>query len=411
MVSAAPRPLAELRIVGCPNCGLLQRANASAHFDVILCHRCESRLDTGVSGGNGAALAYAAGTLLLLVPAIFEPFLTTSAMGATRTSTLVSAASFLWNEGWPLLGIVVLLFTIAFPILRFAALVAVLGTLHSHARPRWLAPAFRGVNALQTWAMLDVFLVASLIAYLRLQDSILVELKPGAVCLAGAALLSLLTRAALDRARVWQAISPGISPSEDPHARLCPDCELPMAAADAGSRCPRCCALIGRPRLSSALSSIALLVAAALLYLPANALPMATIPMDLTPTAYTVLGGIVDLAEAHYLGLAALVFCASFAIPLLKLAGMTWCNASVFNGSHRRLIAKTRVYRWLDEIGRWSMIDPFTIACTIPLVHYNSLIDGRADAAASPFAAVVILTTLSVKAFDPRLLWAAERLH
>jgi len=406
--SAVPRPLAESHIVGCPSCGLLQRATTATFRDVFVCRRCKSRLDTAVPGGNGAALAYAAGTLLLLLPAIFEPFLTTSAIGATRTSTLTSAASFLWNEGWSSLAIVVFLFVIVFPVLRFAALIAVLATLRTRRRPHWLGMAFRGANTLETWAMLDVFLVASVIAYLRIQDSILVSLQSGGACFLGAAVLSLLTRAALDRPQVWQQIAPGIRPVATPHCQLCRDCRLAVPASAVGQRCPRCRARIDRPRLSSVLSSIALLVAAALLYLPANAYPMATIPMDLTPTSYTVLGGIIDLVEAHYLGLATLVFCASFAIPLLKLAGMAWCNVSVLNGSHRRLIAKTRVHRWLDEAGRWSMIDPFTIACTVPLVHYNSLIDGRADAAATPFAAVVILTTLAVKVFDPRLLWVGE---
>jgi paraquat-inducible protein A len=73
--------------------------------------------------------------------------------------------------------------------------------------------------------------------------------------------------------------------------------------------------------------------------------------------------------------------------------------------SHQRLIGRTRVYRLIEEIGRWSMLDPFTIACFIPVMDFNRCSTGGAGPAATPFAAVVILTTLAVKCFDPRLMW------
>jgi paraquat-inducible protein A len=79
--------------------------------------------------------------------------------------------------------------------------------------------------------------------------------------------------------------------------------------------------------------------------------------------------------------------------------------------STKRLIGKTRVYRIIEEIGRWSMVDPFTIACFIPVMHFNSLIVGRAEPAATPFAAVAILTTLAVRYFDPRRIWDAAAPH
>jgi paraquat-inducible protein A len=79
--------------------------------------------------------------------------------------------------------------------------------------------------------------------------------------------------------------------------------------------------------------------------------------------------------------------------------------------SQRRLIGKTRTYRLIEEIGRWSMIDPFTIACFIPVMDFNSLLYGRAGPAATPFAAVVILTTIAVKCFDPRDMWDAAEVR
>jgi paraquat-inducible protein A len=68
-------------------------------------------------------------------------------------------------------------------------------------------------------------------------------------------------------------------------------------------------------------------------------------------------------------------------------------------------VLKTRVYRVVEEIGRWSMVDPFVIACFVPVMQFNTFIYGRAEAAAPAFAGVVILTMIAARMFDPRLMW------
>jgi paraquat-inducible protein A len=349
--------------------------------------------------------------LLLLIPALCEPFLTTSAFGAARSSILPSSALVLWHEGWPLLGIVFSLFVLVFPPVRYAALTAVLLAVRVGARPRWLGAVFRLANALQTWAMLDVFFLGMAVAYARLHVSILVTIDTGAICFVAAAVLSLVARATLDKRRVWRLIAADADPCCTGPAIVCPSCERLMPTNSEGSPCPRCGTLIRSRRPDGAARTIALLLAALLLYLPANLYPIATIPIDFRPTAYTVFGGIIDLSKSRLIGLALLVFCASFAIPILKMAGLSWCAVSSIRRSKKRLIGKTRVYRLIEEIGRWSMIDPFTIACFVPVMDFNALLYGRAGPAATPFAAVVILTTLAVKCFDPREMWDRAQGH
>jgi paraquat-inducible protein A len=394
-------------MIECPLCGLVQRLPEAADAAVISCRRCKSQLERRTGKNLDVAFACSAATLLLMVPAIFAPLLTTAAFGVTRTSVLPSSAFDLWDEGWPLLCIAVLLFVVVLPLARFALLTAVLGALRFGRRAPWAGPAFRIADRLESWAMLDVFLLGLAVAYARLHATISVTLRVGGLCFIAAALLSLFVRAALDRRRVWRRIAPDAAADASRHCVGCNACGLAAPSAAAGRRCTRCGAIL-KPRRAQSLSrACALLAASLLLYFPANLYPMATLPINLTPTAYTVLGGIVDLAKSHLVGLALLVFAASFAVPLLKMAGLAWCAASVLRRSRRRLVAKTRVFRVLQEIGRWSMVDPFTIGCVVPVVHFNNFIDGRAEAAATPFAAMVILTTLAVKLFDPRLLWDA----
>jgi paraquat-inducible protein A len=392
-------------IISCPNCGLLQRSTDCTGTELAFCSRCRTPLVHCAGKNLDVALACSAATLLLLIPATFEPFLTTSAFGVTRSSILPSSAFALWQEGWPLLGIVFFLFVLLFPPMRFAALAAVLLTIRVGARPRWLGSVFRLANALQTWAMLDVFFLGMAVAYARLHVTILVTIDTGALCFIAAAVLSLIARAALDKKRVWRLISPDADSRVAGSSIVCLSCDLLVSKELERNRCPRCGAELRARRPDSVSRTIALLIAAVLLYFPANLYPIATVPIDVTPTAYTVFGGIIDLSKSRLIGLALLVFCASFAIPILKMVGLSWCAVSSMRGSDKRLIGKTRVYRLIEEIGRWSMIDPFTIACFIPVMDFNSLLYGRAGPAATPFAAVVILTTLAVKCFDPRQMW------
>jgi paraquat-inducible protein A len=296
------------------------------------------------------------------------------------------------------------LFVLTFPLLRFGALTAVLLALRLGRQPWWLRPAFRLCNALQVWAMLDVFLLGLMVAFFRLRSSLVVSLGPGAICFIFAGFLSMVARATLDKAQVWRLICPDRSSIRAP-SMVCMSCELVLPRADEPRICPRCQATVTPRKKNPYSRSMALLLAAGLMYLPANIYPIATIPIDLRPTSYTVLGGVVDLVRSHLLGLAALVFTASFTIPLLKMLALAWCASSAMCGSCRFLVGKTRVFRLVEEIGRWSMVDPLTIACFVPVLQFNALIDGHAEPAVIPFSAVVILTTLAVQLFDPRRMW------
>jgi paraquat-inducible protein A len=393
-------------IVGCPVCGLLQRVAACHGKDLAYCIRCQTPLVHCAGKSFDVALCSSVATFLFVLPTLFLPFLTTYMFGTTRTSILPSSAAVLWREGFPLLAIVVALFLFVFPLVRFAALSAVLGAIRIGRRPSWLGPVFRLANELQTWAMLDVFFLGAAITYLRLRVSIHVTIEKGALCFVAAAVLSLVARAALDKRLVWRLIAPDTqSYARGGEPTVCTSCGLVAAAGSQGRLCRRCAARLHDRRPEGTARAIAMLVTASLLYLPANVYPIAMIPIDFKPTSYTVIGGIIDLSRSHLIGLALLVFTASFAIPLLKMVGLAWCAVSSLRHSTKHLIGKSHVYRVIEEIGRWSMVDPFSIACFVPVMHFNDFVDGRAEPAVTPFAAVVILTTLAVREFDPRRMW------
>jgi paraquat-inducible protein A len=393
--------------VQCPHCGLVQFVAVRDRQHLVSCTRCRSSLEHCAGTDPDVALAFALGALLLLIPAWTLPFLTTSALGATRTSHLFSSVTILWHEGQPLLSGAVCLFILVFPVMRLSSLAAVLLALRVGEKPRWLPAAFRLCNVLQTWAMLDVFLLGLMVAYFRLRTSIPATIDAGALFFMAAIVLGVAARASLDKVGVWHMIGREQRCADPKAVIACQACGLLVSHACEEHACPRCGAIVHARKPNSYSRSIALLVAALLLYFPANLYPIATIPIGLTPTSYTVLGGVMDLLDSHLFGLALLVFTASFTIPLLKMAGLAWCIASALQHHSNQLVAKTRVYRIVEEVGRWSMVDPLTIACFVPVLQFNGLIDGHAQPAATPFTAVVILTTLAIKTFDPRLMWDA----
>ncbi len=396
-------------LCGCPDCGALQRLPPPPRRSVSTCMTCAAVLERTNGRSLGLALACSASAFLLLVPANVMPFLTTSVLGVSRQSVLASAAVAMRKDGWPLLALFIFAFVVVAPFLRFGLMSAVLGALQLGRRPAWLGRAFRHADSLQTWAMPDVFLLGLAVAFARLKASIDVEVGIGALCFIAVGLLALFTRASLDKAAAWRAIRPqaplvGVGGGE---VIACTACDWLATSDQAGRPCPRCAAKLRARKPEGTACATALTFAAALFYIPANLLPLATLPIGLTPTRYTVLQGVIDLAQAHLIGLAALVFCASFAIPLLKLVGLSWCIVSVLRRSSRKLRFKTRLYRVVEEVGRWSMVDPFVIACFVPVMQYNALIYGRAEAAATPFTLVVVCTIVAARCFDPRRMWDA----
>ena len=174
--------------------------------------------------------------------------------------------------------------------------------------------------------------------------------------------------------------------------------------------CPRCGARVST-RLNNSLSrSWALTITAALLYIPANMLPMMTVSKFGSGEPDTIMSGVISLANHGMVPIATLVFVASILIPLMKLLGMTWLLMSVYRARKHELplSRKMQLYRLIVWIGRWSMLDVFIISLLTGLVQFGQLGQVTAGAGAWAFSAVVVMTMLAAITFDPRLLWDAR---
>jgi paraquat-inducible protein A len=149
----------------------------------------------------------------------------------------------------------------------------------------------------------------------------------------------------------------------------------------------------------------ALVISAAILYIPANVFPVMTMIISGKGEPHTVLGGAVALFEAGSWSSGLLVVFASVTVPCFKIVGLMYLLLSIHFKSLWRPRDRTVMYRIIEVVGRWSMIDMFMVSILAALVNLGALALVEPGPGAPYFAAVVILTMIAAQSFDPRLIW------
>ncbi|ULX53288.1 paraquat-inducible protein A [Cupriavidus taiwanensis] len=185
----------------------------------------------------------------------------------------------------------------------------------------------------------------------------------------------------------------------------CHACDLVSPRTLEGSPCPRCGATLHHRKPDSLARTWAFLLAAYILYIPANMLPVMVTQSILGTQQDTILSGVIYLWLSGSHMLAVLVLIASIVVPLLKMVILTFLLLSVHFRSSWRIRQQTRLYGLVEVIGRWSMLDIFVVALLASLVRAGALATIIPGGGALAFGAVVVMTMLASLSFDPRLLW------
>ena len=189
----------------------------------------------------------------------------------------------------------------------------------------------------------------------------------------------------------------------------CETCGLlsrPALAARPG-HCPRCGSGLEWRRHDAIQRTWALLIAAAICYIPANILPVLRTTTAVSSDADTIISGAVFLYTSGSWPLAVIVLIASVMIPLGKLVALAYLLITVQRRSVASSRDRARLYRLVEIIGRWSMLDVFVDTFTVALIQLQPLMSVEPGPGVVFFMAVVVLTMLAVEAFDPRLIWDA----
>lgn len=406
-------------IRACDDCGLLVRMPQVPPGVDSCCPRCDAVLRRHRESSLHTPLALVLASLVLCLVTLTTPFLTVHLLGQMRTSRVDSGTWAFADDGLLLLSILLLATVALVPMLRLSLRLMVLGGLLMRKPPRWLSRPLRWHEHLGAWSMLEVFLFGAMLSYTRLVDLAQVELGPAVYGLAGVVVLMVAADAAFEPQAAWDMLEQkgimaalGQPVEAAPSVRQAPavigcHCCRRAAPAREGTRCMRCGTPLHRRKVDSVARCWALIIAAVVLYVPANLFAVMNIVTLGRGGPHTIMGGVVEFVESGFWPLAVIIFTASVAVPMLKLVGLVTMLVCIQRCSGTILRQRTKLYRLIEVLGRWSMIDVFVVAVLISTVRFGGLASINADVGAACFGAVVILTMLAAEVFDPRLMWDA----
>lgn len=393
----------------CHDCGALQAVVPLSKELQLVCVNCSKPLHIGHGHWLDKVTALAITAAILFICSNVFTFLTLKLGASERSMTILSGAYELAvREQW-ILAALVLVTIFLLPIFEIIALLYLLVPYRLKKRLPGQITVLRWLIRVQPWIMLDVFLLGVLVTTVKLGDSATVILEPGMFTFFALVMVLVTSYWLLDKKNLWSWLYSNNCFTYDKNELLY-DCEVCHAMVgqsiveDQG-HCPRCDARMHIRIPHSLQKTTALIIAAAILYVPANLYDIMLYDELGINYDSTILAGVVDLARSGLWLIATVVFVASVLVPIAKLLMLTFLVWSVYSKMRTHAKARIKVYRFTEFIGRWSMVDVFVVTLLTPVVQFGFVGELDPGPALLPFAAVVVLTMLAAETFDPRLIW------
>ncbi len=341
----------------CPGCGLIQIVPALQPGVIARCSRCSTTLRRARTHPFERSIALTVSSLVLLTIVCTTTLMQVQAAGMQHETGLFAGPTELLDRGMAPLAAVVLFTTALAPFLKLLGALYVLIRLHEARPPGHLRRAFVIVERLAPWSMIEVFVFGVFVAYAKLGDLVKIDLGTGVFALMVLTFVMVWADGALDRDAVWDALdrrepeareaTPPILPRTPANARGCEMCGLVSFVQKGPATCPRCGSALHPRKPFSEQRTWALLIAAAVLYVPANYYPVLTVVQMGAGAPSTIIGGVRELISSRMYPLAALVFFASITVPLLKIVGLTVMLVATRTGRSGWLRDRTRLYHFI----------------------------------------------------------------
>ena len=415
--------------IACPDCDLQQSIPRLPPGGSARCARCRVTIARNPVDPIGRPMALSVAAAVVFLIANTTPLMGLSAVGREASTTILGGAQEMWTRGSEITAVIVAFCAVIAPGAFIAFMLAVLIGAKRTPAPRWVGRLLRMATLVQPWSMSEVMLLGILVALIKIAH--LAQVIPGIGLYAVGLLVVLLgviasifePRAIWSRV-VWAdgTLPPDLRPrrvgtgdrepaaawvSMRPELASCGTCGLLSrpAGADQLGQCPRCGSTLTKRHHFSIQTTWALVIAAAILFVPANAFPVLVTTTFGTTEPSTILEGVVFLYQDGSWVLALIVLVASVVVPLGKLVALAYLMITVQAGSMRSNHDRTRLYRLVELIGRWSMLDVFVVAFITALVQLDPLMSVAPGIGVMYFMAVVVLTMVAAHSFDPRLIW------
>lgn len=402
----------------CPSCDLLLSRIMPPPGHTVRCPRCGKRLHKWKIHSIEKTLAFTLTGLFLYLPANFMPLLTFDILGIETSTSLFASTLSIFRQGQPVVGIMVFLSGFVFPLTILSLLFFVSLTLHLNKQTPWASLFLRWYHHLTEWAMLDIFLIGLFVTIVKMHHMAEIEYNIGFFCFIGLVLTTIACQSTADHHLFWSRLEADKQPAvpADPTALtgvqaglcLCHTCEkVWLDQPDKKQRCSRCGKHLHLRKQGSLSRTWALIFTAVIFTLPANLLPIMEVEYFGMPERSTIMDGIIYFFRDGSYGIGIIILTASILVPLFKILGLILILLTIRYRWPGWLKHKVIMFRFIEFIGRWSMLDIFVIALLCALVRFGFLSTINVAPAALYFTAVVLSTMFAAISFDPRLLWDA----
>lgn len=403
------------RLRACQECDWVVALPPLKTGQIAVCPRCNHTLVKRHDLPLQRSMALALSALIALALAVNFPFVSFTALGIGQNIQLTQTATQLLSFDQPLMAILVSLTIVILPALYLLSVIWLQAGLLRREPLRLSRLIARSLKHLHPWMMADVFIIGALVSLFKISSAADIALGTGFWAFCSFAILLLMTIHSLDDDWLWFSIAGEPRAPEGTRTgqtaasqRLtgCNTCGSLHHLPDTGKAfCQRCGERL-RLRLPASLQRTwALLVTACVLYIPANMYPIMLSTRLGQTEPKTIIGGVVELINAGSWPIALIIFTASIIVPVGKILALGWLCLRVGKSHEISLRSRVRLYRVIEFIGRWSMVDVFVVAILVALIRAGNLMSINPGPAAVAFAMVVILTMLAAISFDPRLIW------
>lgn len=400
--------------VGCPRCGLSLSIPTIVPGDQAQCPRCHQHLVRVEKYPLDTPMAYASASLMIMIIVYSQLYMIVDMFTLHVDLTLPYMLSSLAQQDYSFLAEVMFLLTFGSPLLfLLLCLYVYIGLYYQQVLPGMLY-ATRTLVRLRHWIMVDVFFIATLVAYIKIIGMAQIHFGLAFWLMMVLAILLIRTSQGVPEHWIFYQIQTltGNDPTLIKHSEHTVSCNYCLFEQPATQNiCGVCGSFLSRRKPLSLRISMAFLLSAIILYIPANLLPMMITRSPNSNLASTILDGIEYMWKDGDILIAIVIFSASMAIPILKIISML---VLLYSAAYKPLMSPAKLtilYRITESIGRWSMIDIFVVIILMS-VFTSPLAKVTPGAATVYFCGVVILTMVSALSFDSRLLWdEAKKTH
>lgn len=425
------KPKYSYSVSACPGCDLLLIVPVIPDGHYLACGRCGKTISKTYHNSIDRVLILSLTGLLLYIPAMLLPLMTLSSIGLTESGNVIDTCINFFQNGYYLVALMVLVTAVIFPFFKLFLPFLISLCLKLNKHPAWLRPGLKLLKHLDEWGMVEVYLLGILITLIKMGDMASITYDPGFFCFIALVLLSIATTTYLDYNLFWFRIDRTQHPemaaklnqlkamiAEKPGRMItaaqsavirCHDCGqlVPMEhnKLHLESVCPRCHSNIHLRNNGSLARTWALVFTSLVLFVPANTLPIMQVDFLGVPEPSTILDGILYFFKDGSYGLGLIILAASILVPLFKIIGMLIILLTIRSGKNNFLKQKAGMFRFIEFIGRWSMLDIFVIALLTVMVDFGFLTSIHTAPAATYFCAVVMCTMMAAIFFDPRIMW------